>query len=68
MNEKKLIDLQWRGMRENLIFTGIKETNVPRGEYENTEATLKTVLRDEMNIEIDIAFDRVHRLGTFDRL
>lgn len=68
MNEEKLTDLQWRGMRENLIFTGIKEPNLPRGEYEHTEATLKTFLRDEMNIEKDIAFDRVHRLGKFDRL
>ena len=65
--EEKLIEVQWRGMRENLIFTGIAEKNLPYGEFENVELTLKNFLRDEMNITQDIQFDRVHRVGKFDR-
>ena len=38
--EEKMIDLQWRGMRENLLFTGIDEPVLQRGEYENAEQTL----------------------------
>ena len=65
--DEKLVDLQWRGMRENLIFSGINEVNVPYGQYENVEQTLKEFLRNEMNITQDINFDRVHRIGKFDR-
>ena len=63
--EEKLIDLQWRGMRENLIFTGIGEPSLARGEYENVELTLRNFLRIEMDITEPIPFDRVHRLGKF---
>ena len=63
---EKIVDLQWRSMRENLIFSGIKEPKLPRGMYENVEMSLRTFLREEMNIERDIPFDRVHRLGKYD--
>ena len=65
--EEKLIDLQWRGMRENLIFSGIDEPILARGEYENVELTLRNFLRMEMNITEQIPFDRVHRLGMYNR-
>lgn len=65
--QEKIVEVQWRGMRENLIFTGISEKNLPNGEFENVELTLKNFLRDEMNITQDIQFDRVHRVGKFDR-
>lgn len=64
--DERLIDLQWRSMRENLIFTGISEPYLPEGEFENVEGTLRQFLREEMNIDRDIAFDRVHRLGRYD--
>ena len=63
--DEKVIDLQWRGMRENLLFTGIDEPVLQRGEYENAEQTLRTFLRDEMGIFEDIPLDRVHRIGRF---
>ncbi|MEW8563212.1 MAG: hypothetical protein AB2541_13945, partial [Candidatus Thiodiazotropha sp.] len=63
---EKIIDMQCRSMRENLIFTGISESDLNRGESENTEAILKDFLRTEMNIDRDISFDRVHRLGYYD--
>ena len=62
----KLVDLQWRSMRENLVFSGIKEPKLPREEYENVELSLRNFLRDEMDIDKDIQFDRIHRLGKFD--
>ena len=64
--ENRLIDLQWRSMRENLIFTGIKEPNLQEGEYEDVEYTLKTFLKQNMKIDRYIELDRVHRLGRFD--
>ena len=63
---EKIVDLQWRSMRENLIFSGINEPKLPRGMCENVEMSLRTFLREEMNIERDIPFDRVHRLGKYD--
>ena len=61
--EEKLIDLQWRSMRENLLFVGIEESFV---EKENTEYVLREFLSTNMNITYDIPFDRVHRLGRYD--
>ena len=50
-------------MRQNLIFIGICEPELTRGQYENVENTLKRFLLLEMQINIDAKFDRVHRLG-----
>ena len=63
--DEKLIDIQWRAMRENLIFTGIPESDIRHGEQENCEALIKEFLISEMHIHTDIQFDRVHRLGKF---
>ena len=52
-SEERMIDLQWRSMRENLIFTGISEPRLMRGEYEDVQATFKEFLRTEMNIDKD---------------
>ena len=61
--EEKPIDLQWRSMRENLLFVGIEESFV---EKENTEYVLREFLSTNMNITYDIPFDGVHRLGRYD--
>jgi hypothetical protein len=47
-------------MRDNLIFTGIRE-----GANENTEATLREFLKTEMKVPeaATLSFDRVHRTG-----
>ena len=63
--EEKLIDIQWRAMRENLIYTGIPESDIRHGEQENCEALIKEFLISEMHIHTDIQFDRVHQLGKF---
>lgn len=65
--DEKLIDLQWRGMRENLIFSGIPESELGPNEYEDCENLIKSFIREQMHVARDIQFDRVHRLGRFKR-
>ena len=64
MNEK-LIDLQCHSMRENLIFTGIDEPNLPPGQFENVENTIKDFVRNQMNIESDVRLDSAFRQGPY---
>ena len=63
--DDKIVEVQWRSMRDNLVFTGINESNMPKGETENCEIIIKTFLRNEMRIEREIHFDRVYRLGFY---
>ena len=60
--ESKIIDLQCRSMRENLLFTGIEESIINN---ENTEELLQEFLSDKMQITDEIPFDRVHRVGKY---
>ena len=62
-SEDKLLDLQWRSMRQTLIFTGLFEPVLPFGVTENVEDRLRQFLSCEMRIDTEIRFDRVHRLG-----
>ena len=62
-----IVDLQCRSMRENLIFTGIKEPRLKEGEYEDTEGLLRDFLKYEMQIDRPIHFHRVHRIGPYER-
>ena len=52
--EEKVVDLQCRSMRQNLIFTGISEPELPVGEYEDVCYTLRRFLREEMHCDRDI--------------
>ena len=45
-NDEKMVDLQWRNMRENLIFSGIPESQLGRGEYEDCESLIKCFIRE----------------------
>ena len=64
---EKLVDVQWRSMRENLVFSGISEPTLEKGEQENCEARIKQFLYEDMRLEQEFSFDRVHRLGRFKR-
>lgn len=64
-SQEKIIDIQWRSMRENLIFSGIPESRNPGLEVENCEFMIKDFIRTELNIQKEISFDRVHRLGRY---
>jgi len=55
----KIIDLESRSMRENLMFYGIQEE-----QHENCETLVKDMIRDKLQIDpTDIILDRVHRVG-----
>ena len=58
---ERIIEMQTRSMRDNLIFKGIPDV-VNYKEPENTEAKLKTFISTELGIEEDIPFHVVHRL------
>ena len=70
-SDKTIIDLQCRSMRDNLIFTGISEPIHNGGndepESEDVEQTLRTFMKDEMQIIMYMPFHRVHRLNSVDR-
>ncbi|CAG2253852.1 unnamed protein product [Mytilus edulis] len=55
----KVIDLQCRSMKNNLVFTGIQES-----EHENTEQVVKDFIRKELHISDWIELGNVHRFGS----
>ena len=57
--QDKHLDLQTRSMRDNLVFTGIKEE-----EEENTEQVLIDFISNELGATAsETTFHRVHRMG-----
>ncbi|CAG2199203.1 unnamed protein product [Mytilus edulis] len=54
-----VIELKWRSMKTNLIFTGIQFHK----EKENTEETLNSFIKQKLNIDKKINFVTVHRFG-----
>ena len=63
--EGKIIDLQCRSMRENLLFTSIDEPDLLGSDElsEDSERVLRTFIRENMKILDEIEFNRVHQLG-----
>ena len=55
---RRLADMENRSMRDNLLFTGVPEQ---RGE--DTETVVKDVIHRAMGINLNIDFERVHRIG-----
>lgn len=60
--ESKLNDLEYRSMRDNLMFYG-----VPEQENEDCENRIKALIAEKLEISQagSISFDRVHRVGPF---
>ncbi|KAL4000651.1 galactose-3-O-sulfotransferase 4 [Sarotherodon galilaeus] len=60
--KETVIDLQARGMRDNLVFSGI-----PEAAGEDAETRVKSFIKTHLKLPEDtvknIVFDRVHRLG-----
>ncbi|CAG2250846.1 unnamed protein product [Mytilus edulis] len=54
-----IIDLQCRSMKNNLIFTGLREP-----ENENTENMIRGFIKDELHIYHKLELGNVHRFGT----
>lgn len=59
----KIVDLQC--MRDNLIFSGIEEAPDFKENGEDCEAVIKNFIANQMQLEGDFPFDRVHRLGRY---
>ncbi len=55
--EERIIDVQARSMRDNLVFYNVEEDD-----KENAEDLVKDTIHDEMKIEENISFQRVHRI------
>ena len=53
-----VIDLQWRSMRDNLVFYAI-----PEKVNESCDATLKQFFVDELGVTEDVEIARAHRMG-----
>ena len=58
--EVKLTDLEYRSMRDNLMFYGVAEH-----ENEDCEYVIKNIIADNLDLPRagNITFDRVHRVG-----
>ena len=61
--QEKVVDLQCRSMKMNLVFTGLGK-EPPR---EETEAKLRQFLKIELDINDDFPLANVHRFGRFYR-
>ena len=61
---ERILDMQARSMRENLLFGGIEEDEAEKNDPDNTktELVLKNFLKKDMGIAEDIKFHIVHRL------
>ncbi|CAG2247197.1 unnamed protein product [Mytilus edulis] len=64
--KERHIDLQTRSMRENLVFSGIPQTN-PEEESEETEQILINFMKTSLKIESPVEFQRAHRFGKSDK-
>ena len=62
---EKLTDIQWRSMRDNLIFSGIPEERQFREKGENCEEVIQNLISTELQIPDQISIDCAHRLGRF---
>ena len=60
--KEKMVDLESRSMRENLMFYGIAE----QGKDEDCEQLVKNVCKESLKIATadSLLFDRAHRVGT----
>ncbi|KAJ8319526.1 hypothetical protein KUTeg_002921 [Tegillarca granosa] len=55
----KILQLQSRTMRHNLVFSGITEEPYP----ENSELLVKNFIKNNLDITEEIEFENVHRFG-----
>ena len=56
--KKRVVDLQARSMRDNLLFFNIRESD-----GEDPESLVKELIKEELKISEDVEFARVHRIG-----
>lgn len=56
--QESVTDLKARSMRDNLVFTGIREER-----WEDTEQVLLGFLQNKYKLDYRVDFERVHRMG-----
>ena len=60
--QRKVLDLESRSMRDNLVFHGLPESTP-----EDCESLVRTLLKEELGMgefeTREIIFDRIHRIG-----
>lgn len=64
--KEDILEVQTRSMRDNLLFGGITrrlKCGEDGREYEDTEEVIKEFIVKEMDIQENISFERVHRIG-----
>lgn len=61
---ERLVDVQSRSMRENLLFGGVEEHESERNDPDNinTENVLQKFIKEKLGIDDEIRFHVVHRL------
>jgi hypothetical protein len=69
VHNDKLLELESRSMRDNLIFYGLQEPETPKlgetPEVDDCEKLVRQLLKDKLNIDrTNIEFNRIHRLGS----
>lgn len=57
----KVESLENQSRRNNLVFYGLEESDTET--WDQCESKVTDFIKDELNIEIDTAIDRAHRLG-----
>ena len=60
--EKKIIDVQARSMRDNLVFYNIPESEAAE-DRDGPEKLISNVIKEKLGIQEKIHFERVHRVG-----
>ena len=61
--EKRIIDLQARSMRDNLVFYNIQETESVEEEI-TSQSLVLDVIKSKLSIAENVRFERVHRMGS----
>jgi len=60
--EKKIIDVQARSMRDNLIFYNIPESEAAE-DRDGPEKLISNVIKEKLGTQEKVHFERVHRMG-----
>ncbi len=61
-NQRRIIDVQARSMRENLVFYNIPESEAAEDPL-GAEKLVKEVIKESLKIDEEMRFERVHRMG-----
>ena len=61
--EERIIDVQARSMRDNLVFYNLPETESEHGTV-TSEGIIKNLINEKLEIDDNVEFERVHQIGS----